>query len=223
MAKIKWLLLESDFSLNRLIKKLLDHPFSLEAGFGFRVISKSSTQVVASFIERITTIERITDPYGETSEFETTRYTSIRFKLIKRYDEAKFLFEIYNPPRSIRPLTLGLGNILGSITVSEVVIPIMEIYSIMKSSSPRARIARLKASGISISVSSIIRVEVNSSEDAFHEFKNYFPKHGDSVEKIRVERPFPGDTGIFEVSANGLVSFEESSEELVRDLILANL
>lgn len=223
MAKIKWLLLECEYTLSRIAKIILDHPFDPKTGIGFRLLSKSKEHVEAVFVERITTLEQIVDPYGETAEFETTRYSTSRFKLIRRAsDELGYLFEISNPSRSVRPLTLGLGEILGSITISELSLPILEIYAILKRESPRARIVRLKASGISISVASTLRVEVYSSEDAFHEFESYFPKHGAAVEKIRVERPFPGDSGCIEISASGLVSFEESSEDLVRALILEN-
>lgn len=223
MSKHKWIWLQCDHSVGKVASILLKNSFDSLAGNGFRLSQKSKDEVNSTFIERIITHEKIIDPFGAQSDLETVRYQSTRFRLHARTraeDEYNYLLEVENPPRSVRSLVAALSYSLGGVTIGEVALPVLTIYAELKKRSPRSKIVRLEARDISISDTTSIRLEVNSSTDAFEDFRKLFQGAEGKIEKVRIERPFSGSDGIFELSSTGVCLFDEVVEEEVRKLIL---
>lgn len=221
MSKHKWLTFACEMMPVKLAQALLARSFDSETGHGFRVISRSKEVISSTFIERIVTQEKIVDPFGVITELETVRYSSIKFRLhFRTSNDLQYLLEVNDPPRSIRSLIMELSDALDGVTVGEVTLPLIKIYSKISNQSPRARIVKLKASGIKISNSSEMRVEVNSSIDAYADFEAFFSKSVAKVEKIKIERPFFDLVGSLEIGANGSCSFDDEAEEHIRSLVL---
>lgn len=222
MAKSRWLTLSTDISQREALSLLSRSSFSEDLGQGFEPISRSNNFIHCRFIERTVTKESSTNPFGETHEWETIRYTSTTFRLHKKCNVG-YLIEISNPPRTVRPLISALGETLGRITISEMHWPILDAYKTIKSRSPRARITKIKANGIKLSDTSSSKVEVTSSIDALNDFRSAFKKSDKYIERIRIENPFIEITDPLEISVNGACVFDESTDEQVRSLILNTL
>lgn len=221
MGKHKWLLLECDKTPELVVKALLAHGFQTELGRGFRATAKVSGFVSSSYVEKVMKVERIVDPFGSESEVETTRYVAINFRLhFRENNERTFLLEVVRPPRSIRTMLSELSEVMGRIAVSEINLPLIEIFKELRLDSPRARIVKLKASRLGISMASVAKVEVSSSVDAYRDYSSFFGESKGFVEKIKIERPFIDSNGALEIGVNGLCSFDEKVEDLVRELVL---
>lgn len=210
-----------DMTPAKLSQALLARNFDPEMGLGFRVIERTREFISAIFIERIVTQEKIIDPYGSITELETIRYASIKFHLhFRNSDEFNYLLEVCNPPRSIRSMISNLSDTLSGITIGELNFPLIEIYSKVRNEFPRARIIKLKAFNISISNHSDMRIEVNSSVDAYIDFKKFFNGNESKLEKIKIENLFSNPRNSLEIGTSGLISFDDESEDYVRALVL---
>jgi hypothetical protein len=71
----------------------------------------TSSIVSGKFIEEKTFIKEITNPFGVTETISIPDFNIIEFSITKI--DNNWLLEIYDTPRSIKPLTKTLGNLLG--------------------------------------------------------------------------------------------------------------
>lgn len=220
MHRIKWLLLEADLPHKSLIAEILSCPFEDERNFGFNLLDRDAASLRARFIEKISTVEMMVTPFGESSRIETTRYSSTEFHLFLLDKKNQiYLMEVNSPPRSLRSLIDGLAAVAGRTIVSEVQIPLLEIYRVIRGLSSAARVIRVKASQIQLTPNSVARVDVISTKDAALDLQTAF---GDStsMDRIKIERPFGPLMHSIEISKNGLAivddEFTEEAIELLR-------
>lgn len=222
MNKSKWLIFQTSHLTNEIIEKLLEFHFDSKRRKGFELINQEQEIIHCNYIEENRVKETIADPFGHTSEVETVRYLLTQFRLHKKENSSVQLFlEVLSPPRSIRSLIDALVEALGKITISEIKLSVIDIYKIIKLDSPRAKIIKLKASGIALPNQSELKIEINSIGDAFNDYQEFFPNTKGKIDKIRIESPFLKARGFFEINSNGLCAFDESAETIVRSLILS--
>ncbi|MEO3715894.1 hypothetical protein [Roseateles flavus] len=221
MLKSKWLQIRCDAAPREAQSLLATARFTAEAGSGFELISRDLNSIHCRYIERVTSSEKVVDPFGDTTELEIIRYVYTFFRLHPSEKSLHtYLLEISNPPRTVRPLVSALSIAFDGVTVSEPEWPILEIYKRVKRNSPRARVVRLRACGIPVSETTVSKIELISSENAAVDFLAVFPKSISKIDKIRIERPFIDQPGPLELSVNGVCGFDENVEHLVRGLIL---
>ncbi len=221
MTKSKWLLLEADLTLKQIFRALLRDSYNAEKGKGFEPLSKSHEHMRWRYIERVETKENVVDPFGNISEIQTIRYNIVKLR-IYRFDanDSTYSLEIEEPARTTRPLIDALARALGHISIDEFRWPLLVFFTKLKAASPKAKIKKIKACGIPISESSVGKLEITSSGDAFTDFIKMFPAERNRIDKIRIDSPFIDAQGFLEISSNGLCTFDESSEDAVRKLIL---
>ena len=221
MIKCKWLRLQSSLPPSKVMKAVLNRTFSNDADQGFLALAKIDQSIFAKYTERTVIRENLVNPYGEVSESESVKYSIISFRLhySDPFDE-NYVLEVLHPPRTLRPLLRELSDALDGIVVHEPKIQLLSVFTELKNNSFKAKIVRLKASGIEISPTSELKAEVLSSSDAYSDLISRFDESRLKLEKIRIENPFPTTSGPLELSVNGLCSFDERIEENVRSLLL---
>lgn len=221
MAKHKWKKFSCDLKHKDLFKRINSRKF--ENNIGFRVNEFGNDFLHATFIEKIVDLIKVTDPFGGVEENQTIRYCSFDFYLYL-LDEFKsiYLLEVIEPPRAIRSMLNLLQEILGNISVEDVSIPLLDFFNSIKKYSPRAKIIKIKASSIKISKNSQMRVEVDSIDDAYHDFTKFIELHEYKIDRIKIENPFSKSTAPIEIGANGFLNIDESSVDEIRRLILVH-
>jgi hypothetical protein len=224
MHKSKWLYFDGAHSQRSLISALRQYTFDVDAGRGFDVIYLSGNRLRLKFIERIATIESITDPFGVTSEFETIRYatTVLDLHLVTGLPY-KYVLEVGSPPRSLRPLIIALESVLDQVTIKEVDLALLHVFGELKKSWPTAKVARLKASQLRLTTDSEAKVELVSIKDAHRDFVKAFGSAVAKIDKLKIENAFGSVKGHAEIARNGLVSHDSSVEDDARLFMLSYL
>ncbi|MCO5411948.1 hypothetical protein [Ralstonia mojiangensis] len=67
---------------------------------------------------------------------------------------------------------------------------------------------------------SVAKIDVISSGNAVTDLKRHFEVDAISIDKIRVERPFGAAAHSMELSRNGLISVDDSYQEVASDFLL---
>ncbi|QTO47433.1 hypothetical protein [Burkholderia latens] len=221
MHRAKWFKIEVDCAHKELVASIRAAQFDGDVGYGFDLSFRDESQIRARFIEKIATIETVTDPYGVSTDIETTRYSSVNFKLHSFLKSGGIYFmEISSPPRSIRTFISALSDIANGVMVSEVDVPVLEVFGNFRKNSASARLTRIKASQLKLTAESVARIDVTSIKNAASDLRRIFGDGDMSVDKIRVERPFGPATHAIELSRNGLVAVDDAFEDVASDFML---
>ncbi|MGR6872118.1 hypothetical protein ACU6U9_07400 [Pseudomonas sp. HK3] len=101
--KIKWLKINSNFSLNYFINLINEFIFKENSTMGFIIEEINKIELTARYIEKITTKTYTIDPFGNEEIEDRINYINISFKIMSSSSNLNELL-IYNPPRSIKPL-----------------------------------------------------------------------------------------------------------------------
>ncbi|WP_186110683.1 hypothetical protein [Burkholderia gladioli] len=225
MNKTKWLKIEVECTHKKLVDLVRLAQFSERIGYGFNLLFRDERNVGLRFIEKIASVEVITDPYGVSTSVETTRYLSIRFQLyvFSAGDATRYFMEVNSPPRSLRTLVAALANTVPGVMVSEVDIPVLDAFAVLRKSSITARLTRIKASQLKLTEDSVATIEVVSVKNAAADLKRFFPSNDVTVDKIRVDRPFGTSAHAIELTRSGLISadveYAETASQFVLDLL----
>ncbi|HFT8010901.1 TPA: hypothetical protein ACU9T0_006612 [Burkholderia cenocepacia] len=223
MQRAKWLKIEVDCAHKALVAAIRAAQFDERIGHGFDLSFRDGRRLKAKFSEKIASIEIITDPFGVSTSIETTRYSSIDFQLIAFSAEngvSSYLMEVNSPPRTLRTLVAALADIANGLSVSEVQLPLLEIFGLLRKNSTMARLTRVKASQLKLTPDSTAKIDVISSKNAASDLKRFFGDSAISVDKIRIEHPFGPTTHAIELSRNGLISIDDSHQDVASDFIL---
>ena len=225
MNKTKWLRLEVECTHKKLVDLTRLAQFDDQVGYGFDLSFRDGKKLSLRFFEKIASIEVVTDPYGVSTNVETTRYSSIQFHLhvFSVGDATRYFMEVNSPPRSLRTLVGALADTAPGVTVSEVDIPVLEVFSVLRKSSISAHLTRIKASQLRLTEDSVAKVDVVSSKNAAADLKRFFPNSEVTVDKIRVDRPFGSLAHAIELTRTGLISVDTSYTETASQFVLGLL
>ncbi|WP_155625695.1 hypothetical protein [Burkholderia vietnamiensis] len=223
MQRAKWLKIEVDCTHKALVAAIRAAQFNEKIGHGFDLSFRDERRIQAKFSEKITSIEIITDPFGVSTSVETTRYSSMNFQLISFSTEnaaSSYLMEVNSPPRTLRTLISALADIANNLSVSEVQLPLLEIFGLLRKTSTMARLTRVKASQLKLTPDSTARIDVISGKNAASDLRRFFGESTMSVDKVRIEHPFGPATHAIELSRNGLISIDDTHQDIASDFIL---
>lgn len=222
MNKAKWLRIEVACTHKKLVDLVRLAQFNDRVGYGFDLSFRDKEKIFLRFIEKTASIEVITDPYGVSTSVETTRYSSIQFQLyvFSAGDTTRYFMEVNSPPRSLRSLVAALASTAPSVTVSEINIPVMDAFAVLRRSSITARLTRIKASQLKLTDDSVAKIDVVSTKNASADLKRFFPSNELTVDKIRVDRPFGSLAHAVELTRTGLISVDAAYAEKASQFVL---
>lgn len=208
--KSKWYFLKCSKELMDIKDALSSYDFESDGDRGFRIEYGVSDVIKGRYIEKVVDNEIFNDPYGAESQVELIRYLNINFLIHKdELGRGRYLLEIVDPPRSIKCFIQLISELLDRITVEVINIRILDFYKTIYNESPRAKIVRIKASGINISTNSQMKVDIVSSGDALGDCISFFGVDKFNLEKIKIEKPFKGFESAIEVTNKGGFVFGE--------------
>jgi len=225
MNRTKWLKIEISSTHKKLVDSIRATRFDDQTGYGFDLSFRDGKNISAKFIEKIASVEVVTDPYGVSTRIETTRYSSIDFQLhaFSLDDITGYFMEINSPPRSLRTFISALSKCVSDLTVSEVEIPVLEVFRLLRKSSMSARLTRIKASQMKLTKESVATVDVISISNALADLKSFFPDSEMLIDKIRVERPFGAMPHAMEITRTGLIStdsdYADTASRFIHDIL----
>lgn len=224
MLRSKWLRFNCALDFKSLLSAIQRRQFDSSDGLGFELVSRGASNLKARFIERLLTIESVTDPYGVVTELMTTRYNTISFQLhFCPAGSFKYVLEITSPPRSVRPLVTALDSLSNGVTVGELDLNLLDVYRKLRIESKSVRIARLKVSKLRLTPDSEAKVDFTSLHDAYTDFTKVFGGIAVEVEKLKFERPFGNKAHCMEANRSGLFSVDEEFDDRLRDFLLGYL
>ena len=224
MLRSKWFWFDGARSQRALVAALRESPFDAKEGRGFELMVRNNEVVRCRFTERIESRETVTDPFGNTAEYETIRYNSTTFLLHQCVNSNYgYLLEVLLPPRTIKPIVDALDLALGGASAKEVDLALLDVFYLARRKSSAARISRIKASSLRLTNASEARIDLTSYGDAHQDFVTAFGTAGATIDKIRIDRPFKGVSGALELSRSGLTAYDEDQDDAVRSLMLEYL
>jgi len=225
MRRAKWLRVDVDCSHKALVAAIRAAQFHEDIGYGFDLTFRDGQQLTAKFSEKIAMVEVVTDPFGVSTNLETTRYSSTEFRLtiIPTDRPTSYLMEVNSPPRTLRTLIAALDRISSGLSISEVRLPLLDIFNLLRKNSIMARLTRIRASELKLTPDSVAKIDVTSSRNAASDLRRFFSDSSMSVDKIKIERPFGSEAHAIELSQNGLISVDDSHQDAASDFVLTLL
>lgn len=223
MHKAKWIRTFSSKTLKEIALLLANSPYDTSKHSGFEMLERSAAHIESQYVERLTDLEEVRDPFGVVTTLETTRYQVIKFRLFESGTDnldKGLLLQVQSPPRSLRSFIDRLDDLLNGVTIADIDILPLSVFEIIKQGAMYAFVSRIKASDVWLSEHSCARLEIISRNDALSEFRARFGQNDSTIEKVRIERPFDFAGGFLEISRTGTVTHDEASEEMVCHFLL---
>jgi len=91
---------------SRIEREIVDNEFTQRSVWGFRVHERRQEHLHAVYIEKQIVVEKIIDPFGNSSEFERISYSQVDFQLSVSPPH----LIIFQPPRTYRKLISQLAH-----------------------------------------------------------------------------------------------------------------
>ena len=209
MMKTKWLRCSIDASLADISEVLIKAHYYQGRDKGFEIAETLKNCLRGRFVEEFIENEIIFDPFGERIENNIRRYTIFNFVILPLAKQ-RYLIRIDAPPRSLKGLVSAFSEIFGfgfSITVCE--IDIFSLVSELKSCPLVTSCAfkKMKVSGVPLTETSIAKVEVYSSADAYVDLRKTVSLKGVSFEKATVDINKKTENRL-EISSSGMICGE---------------
>lgn len=190
-------------------RALLEQKFKPTSKRGFEIIEYLDESLRAKFIERIDIRETITDPFGNESSLELTRYSVFEFNIYHLHKNDYILY-VTNPPKSIKNFLkimydiLGFGFFIKSLTF-ELKGFFKAIEELLKPT--QTKVTRVSASGLVLSETSSAKLEIKSTKHAYYDLEKYYRSENFIIDNIRVSLRLDGVEGLIEASKSGFISF----------------
>lgn len=220
MKKIKLLKIFLPDGLEVAYRKIINAPFKIGAPSGFEPIKLSNSSVSAKFIEETLSKELITDPFGNTEEVISKRYTITEFTISKLRTD--YLLTLENPSRSVRELIRKLSEILGAdFYASAIKINILNLSDFISKRTEALHLKNTKAllSGVNLDEGSSATIEITSLKDAILDAKHHFKNKSFKIERARFTSSSGTKKSTIEVRSTGLISVNGPEERQLAELI----
>lgn len=174
MKAVKWYRIGIPIGLEQLFQKIQGLSYSIERHKGFIIEEKRKNYILAKYIEEKKITKEIINPFGNIETIEFKDFLIISFKLTF---ENKWILEIYNKPRSIKPLTNQLSNMIGyGFYIEEVKLDLLQIIQQLELEIATVSIVKIELFNINIQNQALGQMLITSSKDIRAFLDNYLIK-----------------------------------------------
>ena len=182
MYKTRWLKVEWPLPISRVSKLLLSEQYSDTKGSGFLLSASGAKRVSGKYVEKLTTNAVHLDPFGNEVESILTSYYESHFS----FGASTSLFELREPPRSIRKLIGALHSLVGlGLELSELTVdPLIWLKCFEQTYTP-VLVTQISSSGIRVPKNGIAKISVSGKKDIRAEFWALVGKKKHIVESVR--------------------------------------
>lgn len=220
MRKIKWIILNSRFSLNEMIEKLMSDPFTEEKGKGFIFDKSRDSHFHGRFIEKIISEDKVSSLYGDITTIERVDYRTTSFTVDKRFSPVVL---VDNPPRTLKPFAqalvknLGLGVSLEQIEVDPF------IWYTKLAENLALKIVQLDVSQIQVSEFALAKMQITSTNDLKKYFVDELSSKTLRLDRLTCSIHSLEHTGKLKLFRNGMVQIDARSERGLSELLFDSL
>ncbi len=213
MGRYRWFDFKTRLSLSELAGRLRDRPYADEKGEGFVLDQFRSDFVVASYIEKVTRIEDVTDPFGRSQRYERTEYDLQSFRVL---DHGSTL-EMVNPSRTSNTLITRLLEVTDfDVTISPISIDPLEWWSRFSSlSSVEGALDRVEVRNLRVAEGALATIKIEGAGDVVEALRRMVDFGTITFDKVRAR--FPLKRGWASMAANAAVEIKSSSEAEMLD------
>ena len=205
IVKSRWLKIDTEYSESEIFELISAYNYTQDSLSGFINVNYIQNIIEARFVEKISIIQYITDPFGNETEQVINSYNHIDFRFIDNN-----YIEILSPPRSIKNLTKFLSKIFNhGLFISALKIDLKEALKKSISSLDGIIVQKAKVSGLKIGKKGLASVEVKSISDALDDL-HYFSKDSEyMLDKVSGIAILDTEKFEFEIIKQGLLSCDE--------------
>jgi hypothetical protein len=212
MMKTKWFDLTTQGTLETLAEVLPAQPFRRGAASGIEMLSVTHRHLEGKFIEEFVEVEISVDPFGDEIRNKVHRFAIFSF-VIYRVVKGSFLLRVASPPRNLRSFVQFLADTVGfGLAVSPITVEVRGFVDVVKAIPDvhLVRTRKIRVGHVKLVGQSLARVEVVSASDAFADLAETMNVDGAILEKATVEFHFDGVPQSMEITANGVLTLDES-------------
>ncbi|MDP9809896.1 hypothetical protein J2W42_002755 [Rhizobium tibeticum] len=208
MTRYRWFDFKTRLSLSDLAGRLRDGPYTDEKGGGFILDQVRSDFIVASYVERVTRIEEVTDPFGRSQRYERTEYDLQRFRVL---DHGSTI-EMVSPSRSSNTLITRLLEATDfDVTVAPISIDPMDWWSrFSRLMSVQGVLDRVEVRNLLVGEGALAQIKVEGGGDVAEVLRRMVDLEIVTFDKVRVR--FPLKSGWALMTANAAVEIKSASE-----------
>lgn len=211
MKTVKWFKVGIPLPIKDLSKKLQVHSFNHESRIGFILKKATNIELVAQYIEKKTITKEITDPFGYSQTFEMPDFQVIDFRLICINNI--WLLEVKNMPRSIKPLTYKLSQVIGlGFYADNIEIDLKEFIGIAEMDIGKLLITKMEVHNINIQNTALAQMLITGTNDVRQSLDSYLLTGTDYKIKYIYAKFIHHKTltGSFEIKNNSRVGLDGS-------------
>ncbi len=205
--KIRWYntKLKSDFET--FYQLIINRPYS-GIGRGFEIIDFTTSRILAKYIEKQVTRASVLDPYGDETTYDIVNFVvfNVEFNFSKRNP---LLIKMIDPPRSTSGFFDVLNEmILEPLGIDPIKINLEDFYQYISHLERIAdiRVTSLHVSKIPFNKNTFAKMELNSSTNAFLEFKEKYKSSSYQISKMSLKFRHAKEDVFWEGTSSGLMS-----------------
>ncbi|MES3893372.1 hypothetical protein AADP82_25085, partial [Escherichia coli] len=167
--------------------------------------------------------EKINRPDGTEDDIKIERFIYTSFKM-KIFDNDTYLMRVENAPRALNEFFSFWKKIFNeNFYIEPIKIDVMNtIFSILNSEFRNVKIKKVKASGISINITTSASIEVVSSHNALENFLSEFGKREFKFDYAKVQAIFNGSPCSLDIKTTSILSDSEVAIEFLERKLIRN-
>lgn len=222
MNRVRWFHVSLPQSLRAIAATLSSSPLQVDGEMGFRIERVRSDSVEATYYERFTWTERLTDPFGRESSFERSGYKSVHFILAKKYPE----LELIDAPRGLTSFFSRLAEMTDfEVTVEPITVDVLSwATAFRRACATTCRVAAITVSNLNVEDGVTGRLTIASREkDVQAAMARLLVRRTYSVQKIEILFRAPSPSGSLVLAADGTVrtdsGFDPDILKVVRETL----
>lgn len=223
ISRYKWLLVNTSSRLDDVVEILHKHKFSNKESKGYIINNIDNESLSATFVERVIQHEKINRPDGTEDDIKIERFIYTSFKM-KIFDNDKYLMRVENAPRALNEFFSFWKKIFNeNFYIEPIKIDVMNtIFSILNSTFRNVKIKKVKASGISINITTSANIEVVSSHNALENFLSEFGKREFKFDYAKVQAIFNGSPCSLDIKTTSIISDSEDAIDFLERKLIRN-
>ncbi|CAI0872480.1 hypothetical protein [Serratia grimesii] len=220
MRKVKWIILNSRFSLNETIEKLMSDPFTEEKGKGFIFDKSRDSHFHGRFVEKVISEDKVSTLYGDITTIERVEYRTTSFTVDKRFSPVAL---IDNPPRTLKPFAQALVKNLGlGVSLEQIEVDPFVWYTKL-AESLTLKIIQLDVSQIQVAEFALAKMQITSTNDLKKYFIDELSSKTLRLDRLTCSIHSQEHIGKLKLFRNGMVQIDARSEKGLSELLFDSL
>ncbi|MDA5480240.1 hypothetical protein PGS49_06150 [Yersinia intermedia] len=220
MRKIKWILLNTDFSLEEIVKYLSSDSFTEKKGRGFTFNKIRKSYLHGRFIEKLMLEDKIPTLYGDDTTIQRVEYRIVDFEIEGAHLP---IISITNPPRTLKPFSNSLVKNLGlGISIEEININLFQWCEVIEENLS-LKINKIEASQIKVAEFALAKMQISSSQDLKKYYCDNLENKNPKIDRLSCEIMTPYFGGRIKLYKNGMAQIETKNDRELSNILFESM